>query len=213
MMSFDEIRIKIRYSHFLRLVFDAISKLGVRISPYYVFREGISSENPPALPTGFEEYEIKFWGPEEMRAMALIPMRKFSKKTLLQRLEDGQKCLGLKKDNALVAFTWCNFKEFSFKWHQFPLKPDEVYMFDAYTVPEYRGKGIAPFLRYHCYKEMKTLGRKSLYSYSDYFNSSAVKFKLKLNAQKVGLNMYVVLFNKWPFHFQLKDYSNKSKTT
>jgi acetyltransferase (GNAT) family protein len=197
--------IKFRYSRFLRLFFDALARLGIRVSPYYLFREIISPANPPD-PSGFENYDVGFWGLKEMKQMALIPGRKFSEEFLVQRLSDGHKCLGLKKDNNLIAFTWCNFKEATFKYHHFLLKPEEAYLFDAYTLMTYRGKGIAPFLRYHLYKELKNLGHTRLYSYSDYFNKPAVRFKNKLNAKKEKLFLTIELFGKWRFHFVLKDY-------
>jgi len=199
---------KLRYSNFLRLFFDALARLGVRIAPYYLFLEIISSENILERPSGFEDYEMNFWGPEEMKQMALIPGRKFSEKFLVQRLKDGQKCIGLKKDNTLAAFSWCNLKEISVKWNLSPLKKDEAYLFDAYTLLDYRGKGIAPFLRFHLYRELQKLGRTKLYSYSDYFNTSAVRFKQKLDAKKMKLFLVINFFDKWYFSFLLKNFRN-----
>ena len=203
---FKELWIKFRYSHIQRLFFDGLARLGIRIAPYYLFEEIISSENPPRLPAGLEGYEVSFWGPKEMKSMVLIPGRKFSEEFLVQRLKDGIKCLGLKKDNELAAFTWCNLKEATLKYNRFSLKKDEAYLFDAYTLMACRGKGIAPFLRYHLYTELEKLGRTKLYSYSDYFNTSAVKFKLKLDAKKVKLILIVDLFGKWHFSFILKNF-------
>ena len=206
MIGFNKFRIKYRYSHSLRLFFDALSKFGIRIAPYYTFRETISSANQPALSEKFKNFKISFLGPEEIKAMAKIPGRKFSGEDLLKRLKEGHKCLGLKNDGQLIAFTWCNFREMTFKWHRTPLEKNEVFMFDAYTLPDHRGKRIAPFLRYQCYREMEKLGMTKLYSYTDYFNTPAVKFKLKLNAKKEKLSLYIILFNKWPVHFILKEY-------
>jgi len=200
--------IKFRYSHFLRLFFEALARLGVRIAPYYLFQEIIPQENPPKHPRGFEDYEVGFWGQEEMKQMALIPGRKFSEGSLVRRLEDGHKCIGFKKDNELAAFSWCNLKEISVKWNRVQLKKDEAYLFDSYTLMAYRGKGIAPFLRYHLYSELQKLGRTKLYSYSDYFNTSAVKFKQKLGAKKVKLFLVIGLFGKWYINFLLKNFQN-----
>ncbi len=199
---------KARHSSLLRLFFDGLARLEVRIAPYYLFQEIISPENPPKRPSGFEDYEMSFWGLEEIKQMALIPVRKFSEEFLVQRLKDGQKCIGLKKDNELAAFSWCNLKEISVKWNLFPLKKDEAYLFDAYTLLDYRGKGIAPFLSFHLYKELQKLGRTKLYSYSDYFNTSAVRFKQKLGAKKIKLFLVIDLFGKWYFSFLLKNFQN-----
>jgi hypothetical protein len=199
---------KIRFSHSLRLFFDAVSKLGIRISPYYLFQEVITPGISLTLPAGFADYKVVFLGPECLKTMAAIPGRRFSEKDLLDRLKRGNKSLGLKKDNELVAFTWCDLDEFSFKLERYPLKEDEAYIFDAYTLMEYRGKGIAPLLRYHLYKELEKIGRIKLYSLSDYFNTPAINFKMKLNARKIKLYLYVVVFGKWNFRFLLKDFTN-----
>lgn len=211
MFDLDRFLTKLRYGHPFQLIFDALSKFGIRISPLYIFKEAVSPEKPPKLPVGLEGYEASFLGPEEMKTMALIPGRRFSEADLLERLKSGHKCLGLKKDNELAAFTWCDPKEFSFRWHRFPLKEDEAYLFDAYTLITHRGKGVAPFLRYHLYKELEKIGRTKLYSYSDYFNTPAVKFKLKLRAKKEKFILFIVLFNKWSFHYLLKEYQKKFK--
>lgn len=199
---------KARHSNFLRLFFDAIARLGIRIAPCYLFQEIISPKITPKRPSGFEDYEISFLGLEEMKQMALIPGRKFSEEFLVKRLKDGQKCIGLKKDDELAVFSWCNLKGISVKWNLSPLKKDEAYLFDAYTLLDYRGKGLAPFLRFQLYKEMQKLGRTKLYSYTDYFNTSAVRFKQKLNAKKVKLVLVIDLFGKWYFSFLLKNFQN-----
>jgi len=197
---------KLRYSHPLRLFFDAIAKFGIRITLFYLYRESLSEEQSLKLSVGFEEYEMSFWGPEEMKEIALIPRRRFTEADLLKRLGEGHKCLGLKRDGALVGFTWCNLKEISMKWYQSPLKENEAYLFDAYTLMPYRGMGIAPYLRNSVYKELKKVGRTALYSYSDFFNTPAIKFKQKLKAEKIKLNIVIELFKKWHFTFNLKDY-------
>jgi len=63
-----------------------------------------------------------FWGNQEIKAMALIPERRQSEKELLNHLHEGQLCFGLKKNGGLVAFSWCNLMEFSFKWDRFHLR-------------------------------------------------------------------------------------------
>jgi hypothetical protein len=212
MIFFKNLWIKFKYSHILRFFFDCVSKLGVRISPFYIFEEIFYSQSAPVQFEGFEEYEIGFWGPKEIQSMALIPGRRYSEKDLLDRLRDGHLCFGLKKNGEPVAFSWCNLKEFSFKWDRFPLKADEAYLFDSYTCVGYRGKGIAPYLRYHFYREIEKIGRTKLYSMSDFFNTPAVNFKKKLNARKKKLNLHVEFFGRWNICFTMKDYQcNKNQ--
>jgi hypothetical protein len=75
-----------------------------------------------------------------------------------------------------------------------------------YTRDSYRGKNLAPYLRYKSYEMLKQIGRDKLYSVSDYFNSPAVKFKKKLNTKKIKLILFIQLFNKLHWTFTLKSY-------
>ena len=70
----------------------------------------------------------------------------------------------------------------------------------------YRGKGIAPYIRYQLYKELTKLGRNKLYSISDFFNAPAIKFKKKLNAKSHKLILFIEIFNKWRFSLLIKKY-------
>jgi hypothetical protein len=70
----------------------------------------------------------------------------------------------------------------------------------------YRGKGIAPYIRYLGYKELERLGRTRLYSISIYFNTPAVNFKKKLGAEFLELRLRVRLFRKWERDVRVKKY-------
>jgi hypothetical protein len=207
---FKKFRIKFKHSHFMRPIFDALSKIGIRLSPFFIFQETVDPDQYGNFcPKAFKEYEVGLWGPDEIKAMALIPGRKFSEQELISRLQEGQWCLGLRKNEAIIAFSWCNFKECSFLFDRWPLKDGEAYLHDAYTCVDYRGKGLAPYLRYCLCKELMKNGYTKFYSLSDYFNTPAVNFKKKLNAKKMKLNLYMVLFGKWHLCFTIKDYQNK----
>jgi len=206
MIYYKELWTKFRYSHFLRPLFDALAWLGIRITPYYLLVEIIPTENQLTLPDGFKDYEFCFWGPEDMEDIALIQKRKFSSSFLVQRFKEGSQCIGLKKNNHPVTFAWFNLKKAEFKYNGFPLNHDEAYIFDTLTLLDYRGKGIAHFLRYYIYRELRKFGRTKLYSYVDYFNTSAVRFKFKLHAKKIKLYLSIDLFGKKQFNFILKDF-------
>ena len=90
--------------------------------------------------------------------------------------------------------------------YKFPLKDNEAYLFDAYTLMHFRGKGLAPYIRYQCYKELAKSDRHKLFSISNYFNTPSIKFKNKLNAKFLELRLSVELFRKWSFDLHLKKY-------
>ncbi|MBW2173573.1 MAG: hypothetical protein JRF64_02805 [Deltaproteobacteria bacterium] len=190
---------KIRYNPFPRVVLDGLTKLGIKIDPYYVFREGLFDGVLPPLKVRQDEYELGFLGPEDMKVIASIPFREFSHEQLMTRLKEGKMCFGAKQRERLAAFTWCDVEECNCEGLRFQLKDDEAYLFDAHTMDSFRGKGIAPYLRYQLYKKLAKLGRTKLYSISIRFNAPSLKFKEKLNAKLIGSGLFIELFHRWHF--------------
>jgi hypothetical protein len=68
----------------------------------------------------------------------------------------------------------------------------------------FRGKNLAPYLRYKSYDILKKMGRSKIYSVSAFFNSSAVRYKEKLNAKNLKLALYIEIFKKIRWRFNLK---------
>jgi hypothetical protein len=199
-----QVWIKCRYSHFLRLFFDLLAKTGVRVSPYYIVLEGLFGETIPELEKGFEDYELGFLGEDDMAAIAAIPGWDLAEANLKERLGKGQLCFGLRYQGRPVSFNWFDFEEFLYGKQRFPMKKNEAYLFDAYTDMDFRGQGLVPYVRYQSYKELAKMGRTRLYSGSDFFNTSSIRFKRKLKAQLVEFYLLIILLKKWHIRFCLK---------
>jgi GNAT superfamily N-acetyltransferase len=181
--------------------------MGISVRPFYVFQEGLSDMNISKWYGKFDGYKLGFLELQDMEEISRIPFRNDSSlEQLSLRLREGKRCLGMKYRGKLVAFTWCDFNRFDFESFCFDLSKDEAYLFDAYTLEPYRGKGIAPYLRDQIYRELNLLGKKRLYSVSDCFNTPALKFKMKLNAKIIELGLFVELFGKWRFGRIIKKY-------
>ena len=195
------------YGLVCRVLLDTLAKVGVLISPYYLVLEGLQNGRLPHLEKGFEEYDFGFLGPQDMNALAAIPGRISSEADLLQRLAKGDKCFGVRYRADIVAFSWCNFSSYAFeKQKALPLQENEVYLFDAHTIEQFRGVGIAPAMRYRCYQELAKLGKERCYSITIAFNTPAMHFKQKLNAQVLELAVYVELWGRWWWRTQWRDY-------
>ena len=89
-----------------------------------------------------------------------------------------------------------DFALFLFEGQFFALKQGEAYLFDAWTLMQYRGKKVAPYLRYQTYKAMAKRGVANFYSISELVNSSTRKFKNKLHAREIEFAVYVCIFNR-----------------
>ncbi len=98
----------------------------------------------------------------------------------------------------LCTYTFCD--------KHITLEENEAYLFDAYTLLSFRGQGLAPYVRYQCYKELRKMEKTRLYSISLSFNRQSINFKKKLNAKFIQLSLFVSIFQKWRFTLPLKTY-------
>jgi hypothetical protein len=197
---------KIRYNSILRILHDGLVKIGIHISLFYLVEEGLHLQTIPFEFSEFTGYNIEFLREDELNIIADIPERPYKKEVLLKRLERGSRCLLIKNNNKVIGYTWFNFKANDTPFYKFSLKENEAYLFDAYVLMGFRGKRIAPFMRYQCYKELYKLDKSVLYSISDYFNNQSIRFKKKLNAKFLCLMLYINLFNKFTLNKQIKKF-------
>ena len=204
------IKSKLKYNGPLRVIMGGLYKLKISIDFYYIVQEGLAGGKIPAYEHGVDGYTLEHLGPQDIDALCAIPLRSTTRAQYVDYFKRGCLCLGLKKEGRLAAFTWSNLKQMTYAVHTRPLKSYEAYLFDAYTLMDYRGKGIAPYLRYQMYKELAKLGRVKLYSISEYLNTSSIRFKKKLNGQIAALYVWIRLFDKWGWHKLIKEYDQKS---
>ena len=195
------------YGLSVRLMIECLATLGLRIDPFHLFIEAAAGKRPPPVESGLDNFVIDFLDASDMAALACIPGRNFSEDELLFRLQQGKRCLGIRYHDEIVAFTWFDLNECTFESHTlFILRENEAHLFDTYTTESFRGKSLAPHLRYRCYEELAKLGRERCYSVTVAFNTPAVRYKQKLGAQVAELMVFVELLKRWRFHARLKRY-------
>lgn len=97
---------------------------------------------PAALPITFDWLK-----PSELgEYMAMQPER--TKQLFADRLARGHRCLTVRSHGRLVGGMWAAQQHawIAYLEREVPLGDGEVYAFDAFTLPEFRGQGIAPAL-------------------------------------------------------------------
>ena len=189
------------YGLALRISIDSVSRLGLRIEPFDLFLEGLGRALAPLPPKGIDNHQTAFLEHPDMAEIASLPGREFSEVDLRARLDSGQLCLGVKLGGRIIAFTWCNLHACRIeKHHLFDLHDDEASLFDAHTIESFRGRDLAPWMRYQCYEEMARLGRHRCYSVTIIFNTPALRFKSKLGAEVIGRGIYVDVLGRYRFH-------------
>lgn len=203
--SLKKIQTKVRYGLTLDSISTILKKIGIEFTPYYLFLEGNDVPEINELKQLTSEYSFEFFGPEDMKIIGNWNAG-YSEDQFLNLLNSGQKCIGLKRNGEIAVFMFINFTELNYKSTVIQLKNNEAYLWYMYTAKPYRGKNLAPYLRYKSYMILKEMGRDVLYSISNYFNSPAVKFKQKLNSKKLKIILFIKLFNKFSRCFTVKTY-------
>jgi hypothetical protein len=199
----EKIKNKFRHGLVLQAVANQLNRIGIRFSPYYWVQEGINSTDMPGIHGTISDYSVEFLDAEDIRTLGENPWGESVDKQL-DDLKAGKICLGLKHNSEIASFMWINLNECSFKPARIPMKKDEAYLSNMYTMEAYRGKNLAPYLRFRSYEVLRNMGRVKIYSTTDFFNPSAVRYKEKLNARNLKLVLYIELFNKLRWSMTLK---------
>jgi hypothetical protein len=200
-----KVRNKFRYGLVLQAVTNQLNRIGIRFTPYYWVQEGINDTDIPEIKGNGSDYTLGFLEAEEIKNLGNNPWGDSVKKQLAD-LNAGKKCLGLKYKDEIASFMWISFNECSFKPAWVLLKDDEAYLSYMYTMESFRGKNLAPYLRYRSYEFLKKMGRDKIYSTTEYFNPSASRYKEKLNAKKIKLVLFIEIFKKFKRSIILKRY-------
>lgn len=195
----------IKHGLFWHGVRNNLAKLGLDFMPYYWVQEATSPINPPEIRGEDKEFELSTFGEVEI-AYIKTTIIGIEQKDLLADLKNGEICIGLKNKGEIAAYMFIKIQPFTFRKRYFNLKLGESYLHSMYTFEAYRGKNIAPYLRYQSYKFLEKKGIHTYLSVSEYFNKSTIKFKKKLSSKPIKLFLSIMLFKRWSFNFTLKSY-------
>jgi ribosomal protein S18 acetylase RimI-like enzyme len=180
--------------------------MGIEITPFYL-TEVVGHNSPaPEIKEGSSLFSCGFLNEGDLVQMKNDP-RGYTTEKLVHHLKMGRLCYGVKHGKNVAAFMWVDLNECNFEPCRFPLKEDEAYTFSAYTMEAFRGRNIAPYMAYHCYRELKQMGRDKVFGISEYLNRSAIKYKMKLGAKKTRLYLYFRFFRRFQRLYLIRSFS------
>ena len=133
---------------------------------------------------------------------------------IAERLRRGDGCIVAKHGGRVVYVVWVAFKKYYSHLldREYELANDEIFTYGAYTVPEFRGKGIQPTVACRMYGGMKDTGYKRLLAFIDPKNPSAMSIIDKYGYERVGMSGYVEIFGiRWHFHWDGGAFSTLAK--
>ncbi len=183
-----------------------LAAIGIDIMPYYWVQEGFEPCEVPAIKGEISDYTLRYLNLEEIEIM-VKGMPRQAEEEMIESFKKGQLCIGLEHNKEIAAFMFMELNDFEFKHRTFTLKKNEAYLLNMWTFNAYRGRNLAPYLRYESYRLLREMGKDTTYSITHYFNKSSIKFKEKLKARPLKLYLYVGLFGKIKNHYLIKNLS------
>ena len=199
-----DIKTTVRHGLLRQRMTERLRQVGIDIRPYYLFREGTTFDRL-SVPSLEGQYRTALLRPEETPSLAALRSWNTSEE-ILERLDQNNSCVVVWDHERVAGFTWVNPDEVSFRRCDLALRETEAYLYDAFVAPDYRGKGLAPYVRYESYRILHDAGFRTFFSISEYFNAPAIRFKQKLNGEIVRLYLEINLAKRRIGRWILKEY-------
>ncbi len=188
-------------------VIERLNRVGVTVDPYILWREGVQQPHQTDWPGLAEEFPSSVLDASDIAAVAACVSR--TEEQIRGRLDKGHQCIVLKTGERIAGYSWADFDGVNDAACDYEIGPGEAYLYDAFIAPEFRGRGLAPYMRVECYRHLRHAGRHTFFSISDYFNSPAIKFKKKLNAEAIRLYLRIKLGDRQIGNWLLRDYEER----
>ena len=194
----------LRYGLLMQRIVRRLRGVGLDINLYYLIREGVQAPDMvwPGLAVDCSSALIT---PEDLSTVAAFTDW-VTVEGLQDRLNKGHLGVVLKHGDQVAGYAWADFDEVNDVDCDYVLQPGEAYLYDAFIAPDYRGRGLASYLRIECYKRLRRAGKHTFFSVSSYFNKPAIRFKQKLQAEIIRLYLQLKVGGHEVCHCVLKDY-------
>jgi hypothetical protein len=195
MSRFERYRTYLRNGLFLHKILLLLGKFGFVIEPYIFYCE--YNSEPVHLRSGRDVDGLEFFeaGMEDAEGLALLDPNMDLRKEIRREFEAGRRCFALKREGTIIAASWCNTREIDFEPCRRPLAPNEVYLSMTMTLYRWRGRDMALYLRSRLREALLADGRDVAYSFTDYYNRPARRFKSKLGARLMFTGLFIKVFN------------------
>ena len=114
--------------------------------------------------------------------------KKFQKGEAEKRVKAGNLCFVAYVNGKIAHYRWIAFGPTDIKhvWGKLQIGSNSVYSFDAYTVPEYRGLGLGPFVFKNTLYYLNKKRVSKLYALIDKNNKSSIRAAQKQGYRLVG---------------------------
>lgn len=205
---------KLRYSDPPRLLFDLLSKFRIFIFPFNLYCFQVHQETTfPPPDEALADYRCELLGREWLAALAAIPRKGDMTTELGQRFDRGEVCYGIlqreQDHEQVVGYCWFNMEQCTSRLYSFELdSATELYLFDVYVAPAYRGRGLSPYLITQFYPWLQSRGVQKVYATINIFNNPSNGLTVDYSQETLVKMLYVSIFNIYEHTFLLKRYKH-----
>jgi len=187
----------------IQSLLDGLERAGLTIVPFYLTRE--RPEVIPAAGTESDEVTFAWVGFDELQTLGDRPGGRYDLAGMQRLLDAGMRCFAASVHGRIAAFMWCDLKRTRYRTLSFPLEREEVYFFNTWVLPAYRGRGFPVRLRRECFRALAAEGRTRAWSITLRFKTPARRFKRQVGAHHAAL--YLALgIGRFSRHVRLRRY-------
>jgi hypothetical protein len=105
-----------------------LERMGLKIVPYYVTRESLFDRKGSDFEPDLKPVVSGFLSQSEIERLYCEPETKGLRKEMGKWKDNHCLCFGLKHNDEIVAYMWCNLRFCNSDIVSFPLQPDEAYL-------------------------------------------------------------------------------------
>lgn len=166
----------------------------------YIFVYDIDLSVP--LPRARAPVEVRRLDPADrpaVEALARMYQEPATPEGVLRRLSDQEHCYVAYFEDRPVSYIWYAFRPWVREYYNDTLKlaPDEIYVHDAYTVAELRGKNIYPLLKVYGAQDLaRERGAKRVLMYVRIQNKASLSASRRMGDKRAGRYVYLRLFGR-----------------
>ncbi len=197
--------LKIQENKTLFKAYHIVSSL-VQVIPYYIMEEVFIDDDELNIIPRIEDIEITVLTRDDMAYLGNHEERSASTEEYNRMIDNGCLCLAAKHKGEIASYSWANLHYLNYKGKTIALKTNEAYLFDARTYKAFRGKNLAPYVRYELYKLLKQRGVDRFLSITLLSNTASMRFKQKVGAKPIDMFLYIGILRKFHMHFHLRNF-------
>lgn len=169
----------------------------IQANRFHIYRDDCAACPEPDSANAMKGYELVELSAEHIDEIFDMPRKTLSRDLLKRRFGRGDCCLGVRKENELIALIWGVFKWFHFGTYDTPLQADEAYIIDGYVVPSCRDRGVGSYLYFKMVEHLKQRGIRVTYSVTLRNQPLAVRYRKRVGSQLVDTAISLTLCNRW----------------